>query len=167
MFINFSSFIQETIIMFENLLKVKPFFLFLAVLLIQIILAFTLNFLDIDFGENSMEGKSLVNIFFLVVIVAPIFETLLFNVLPIKVVQFFIKNKYAIILLSSLGFALIHTYSFAYVIMTYFGAIGLNTFYLVIEEKKGFIIAIGLTTLLHSIYNLFGFLLIEVFHILS
>jgi len=101
-----------------------------------------------------------------VVIVAPIFETLLFNVLPIKAIQFFIKNKLVIVLLSSLGFASIHTYSIVYLIMTYFGAIGLNTFYLVIEEKKGFLNAIGLTVLLHSIYNLFGFLLIEVFHFL-
>jgi hypothetical protein len=153
--------------MFENLLKVKSFFLFLAVLLVQIILAFVLSFLDIDFGENSMKGKSSINIFFLVVIVAPIFETLLFNVLPVKLIQFFIKNKFIIILLSSFGFALIHTYSIVYVIMTYFGAIGLNMFYLVTEEKKGFLNAIGLTALLHSIYNLFGFLLIEIFQVLN
>lgn len=152
--------------MFDNLLRVKTVFLFLTVLLFQIILAFVLNFLDIDFGENPMKDKSAENIFFLVVIVAPIFETLLFNVLPIKAIQFFIKNKLVIVLLSSLGFASIHTYSIVYLIMTYFGAIGLNTFYLVIEEKKGFLNAIGLTVLLHSIYNLFGFLLIEVFHFL-
>lgn len=152
--------------MFEYLLKTKTVFLFLVVLSIQIVIALILNFFDINLGENSMKGKSLSEIFVLVVIIAPIFETLFFNLLPVKIANFFIKNKYAVILLASFGFALIHTYSMAYVIMTYFGAIGLNTFYFVIEEKKGLVIAIGLTILLHSIYNLFGFLLIEIFHIL-
>lgn len=152
--------------MFDYFLKTKTDVLFLVVLCIQIVLAFTLNFFDADFGDNAMKGKSLTHIFVLVVIVAPIFETLLFNVLPIKIVQYFIKNKYAIILVSSIGFALIHTYSILYVIMTYFGAMGLNTFYLVIEEKKGFINAVGLTILLHAVYNVFGFLLLEVFDVL-
>lgn len=50
--------------MFDNLLRVKTVFLFLTVLLFQIILAFVLNFLDIDFGENPMKDKSAENIFF-------------------------------------------------------------------------------------------------------
>ncbi|MBU2525503.1 MAG: CPBP family intramembrane metalloprotease [Bacteroidetes bacterium] len=152
--------------MFEYLLKTKTFFLFVGILIIQIILALIPNFFDVDFGENSMENKSLLHIFFLVVIFAPILETMFFNVLPVELLNSFIKNKYLIILLASIVFALIHTYSVAYLIMTYFGSIGLNAFYLVVKEKKGLLMASGLTILLHSIYNLIGFLLIEIFHVL-
>lgn len=151
--------------MFNYLLKYKTITLFLAVLLIQISLTLLLNIFNIDFGDNSFKNKTLLNIFVLVVIIAPIFETLIFNTLPIKAIHFFIKNKLIVILLSSLAFALIHTYSIAYMIMTYFGAIGLNTFYLIMEERKGFLEAVGLTMLLHSIYNFFGFLIIEIFQI--
>jgi membrane protease YdiL (CAAX protease family) len=124
-----------------------------------------LNLLNVDFGESSMKNVPILYIFLLVVIIAPFIETLLFNTLPIKIIQYFIKNKYIIILLSSIVFALIHTYSVAYIFMTYFGAISINTFYLVTEEKKGLLKASGLTVLLHSVYNLIGFLLIEIFHV--
>ncbi|PJB12453.1 MAG: hypothetical protein CO119_06555 [Flavobacteriales bacterium CG_4_9_14_3_um_filter_40_17] len=152
--------------MFEYLLKTKTFILFLFILFIQIIIAFIPNFFDVDFGEDPVKYKSLVHIFFLAVIFAPIIETMFFNVFPVEVLSLFIKNKYLIVILASIVFASIHTYSIAYLIMTYFGAIGLNVFYLVVKEKKGFLGSTGLTILLHSIYNLIGFLLIEIFHVL-
>lgn len=100
------------------------------------------------------------------IVLAPIFETLVFNLVPIKILQMFIKNNHVIIILSSFAFSFIHTYSFIYMIMTYLGGASLNTFYLVTEKKKGILKSAGLTMLIHSIYNLIGFFLIEIFHIL-
>lgn len=152
--------------MFEYLKRISIYLLFLYVLTINLIIVITLNLLNIDFGNLQLGEVSLLSLFVLVVFIAPLFETFLFNFLPIKTVQYFTKNKYVIVFLASIIFSLIHTYSFVYMIMTYIGGLGLNTFYLVTEGKKGKLKALGLTTLLHSVYNLIGFLLIEVFHVL-
>lgn len=146
--------------------KINLYYLFLIILILNISLILFANYLKLDFGESGLENKSRLNIFFLVVIFAPIFETLLFNVAPVKLLQLLFKNKYIILLLASLVFSLIHTYSLAYLIITYIGGLSFNFFYMTSEKRKGFAFSITFTVLLHALYNLVGFLLIEIFHLL-
>lgn len=147
---------------------IKTSVLFVLILSLQITIAVVLNAIDLDFGQegSSLDEYPAVFKIILLVIIAPLFETALFNILPIKLLQLLFKSKIIIILLASIVFALIHYYSLVYMIMTYLGALGLNTFYIVTEHKKGRLASFGLTTLLHSVYNLIGFLVIDIFKLL-
>lgn len=148
--------------------SIKTVWLFLFVLAFQVSIALFFNSLNLDFGEGSspLKGIPLYAQFVFLVLMAPFFETIFFNLLPIKLLQLFFKNRIIIVLLASIVFSLIHFYSVPYMLMTYLGGIGLNFFYIFTEEKKGILVSFGLTVLLHSAYNLIGFLLIEIFNVL-
>ncbi|WP_370407624.1 CPBP family glutamic-type intramembrane protease [Tenacibaculum dicentrarchi] len=153
----------------KNITKYRTSFLFIIILLINVIISLSLNLLDVDFGDNELKEYSIYAIFFLVVIFAPIFETVIFNLLPIKILQyfnFFKKKPFYTIFVASIAFALTHTYSIGYVLMTYIGAITINTFFITLETKGNTTRAFLLTVLLHSAYNFIGFLLIEVFDVI-
>lgn len=110
--------------------------------------------------EPDMTGSfvtdSIVLDLLIAVIVAPLLETLLFQSLIIEIICKIIKrprrNIYIAVMVSSLAFALNHTYSLGYVIMTFFwGIIFALAYYLGRYRKEGPII---LVFLIHSIYNL-------------
>ena len=148
-------------IMIQYLIKVKTVVLFLATLIIILTNTFIFRALKVDFGNNSVEDTPKIIIFILVVFFAPFFETLVFNLLPVKLMQYLTRSTFLIIFTSSFAFALIHIYSIAYLLMTYIGGIFLNTLYLVFEKKHGILKAFLLIISLHSIYNLIGFILME------
>lgn len=153
----------------KKLTGCKTNFLFFIILLINITFSLLLKLINIDFGDSGLEEYPDYVKFLFVVALAPVIETVLFNLLPIKILQyvnFFKKNPLYVIFIASVVFSLTHTYSIAYVFMTYIGAITLNTFFIVVQIKKNTKIAFILTVLLHSAYNLIGFLLIEVFDLL-
>jgi hypothetical protein len=152
--------------MIEYLIKVKTIILFLFILLFALLNSFIFNYLEVDFGENSLEEMPKTVLFLLVVFLAPFYETLFFNLLPIKVFQYFFKNNLLIIFFSSFVFSLIHNYSYPYMLMTYIGGILVNTFFIITEKKHSVLKSLLLTIALHSLYNLIGFLLIEVFKII-
>lgn len=89
---------------------------------------------------------------------APLIETLLFQSLIIEVICKIIKrprrNIYIAIIVSSVAFALNHTYSVGYVIITFFlGIIYALAYYYGKYRKES---ATILVFLLHSLYNLFA-----------
>jgi len=90
------------------------------------------------------------------VIAVPLIETLLFQSLVIEIICRIIKrprnNILLAVLVSSLAFALNHTYSLYYVIFTFFvGIIYALAYYLGRYRKES---AIILVFLIHSLYNL-------------
>ncbi len=110
--------------------------------------------------EPDMTGSfvtdSVVLDLLIAVIVAPLLETLLFQSLIIEIICKVIKrprkNIYIAVMVSSLAFALNHTYSLSYVIFTFFvGIIFALAYYLGRYRKEG---AIILVFIIHSIYNL-------------
>jgi membrane protease YdiL (CAAX protease family) len=101
--------------------------------------------------------------FTLAVIYAPLFETLLFTLLPYLVFSKFSKNMVWFIAITSVLFGLIHTYSVAYVIITFFIGIILNTFFWIVIHKKNMASAFFLTCLFHSLHNLIAFFINDVF----
>jgi len=110
--------------------------------------------------EPDMSGlfvtESIVLDLLIAVIVAPLIETLLFQSLIIEIVCKIIKrprrNIFVAVMISSLAFALNHTYSLSYFIFTFFvGVIFALAYYLGRYRKES---AIILVFLIHSIYNL-------------
>lgn len=106
--------------------------------------------------SGSFATESIVLDLLIAVIVVPLLETLLFQSLIIEIICKIIKrprkNIYIALIVSSLAFALNHTYSLSYVIFTFFvGIIFALAYYLGRYRKES---AIILVFIIHSIYNL-------------
>ena len=78
-------------------------------LLVQIIVVQILSLFPLDLGPSAIDFNQAVPlIVFLLVFVAPIFETFLAQTIPILVVQFFTSNPIVPIAISTAVFSLIH-----------------------------------------------------------
>ncbi len=100
--------------------------------------------------------------FFLVVVFAPIIETLIFQFLLYRLLnQMRIKNTLIIVIIMSFAFSQAHWYHWLYVVATFINGLFLNYYYVYIYKKKNELIAVLLTIALHSSYNLYGFLFVE------
>lgn len=105
---------------------------------------------------GSMATGSVVLDLLIAVLVVPLIETLLFQALIIEIICKFIKrprkNIWISVIASSLAFALSHTYSNSYIIITFLAGIILAfAYYLGRYRKEG---AIILVFVIHSVYNL-------------
>jgi hypothetical protein len=139
--------------------------LFFLTILFKIINAYVFTYINNSFFklENRIfEAFSEKEMFFIVVVLAPIIETLIFQ---LCLFQFLIKtrinNQSIIIILMSITFSLFHWYHWLYVLAVFVGGLFLNYFYIYVLKNKNELTAVLLTILLHSTYNLFGFLFVE------
>ena len=152
----------------NNLINVKILFIFL---ILSILLAIGFNYFLIKFNiqsnfwDNGFNEFNIFLKFFLVVVISPVLETIITNLIPIVILEKLIKNKYIIVFLASLLFAVLHWYSIYYVIFAFFGGILLNSFFIIIQNKSNTNKAVIFTILYHSLYNLFGFILLEILKI--
>ena len=103
-------------------------------------------------GENTERPE--VSSWFLLIILAPIFETFINQHLPFKLMQkwSWSKNKYGLyILVSAIVFGLLHTYSLQYMIFAFSGGLILAYMYFFYSKTPGK--SFGSTTLIHAIKN--------------
>ena len=143
----------------------KILLFFFLLLLFKIITGYLFNYINIRFFnlENQVfEQLSENDVLFLAVVVGPIIETLIFQLLLYRFLnQIGIKNKLIIIILMSFVFSQAHWYHWLYVVASFMSGLFLNYFYVYILRKKNELIAVWLTIALHSSYNLYGFLFVE------
>ncbi|MEI7581788.1 CPBP family glutamic-type intramembrane protease [Runella sp.] len=86
------------------------------------------------------------------IIIAPIIETLIAQYLPYIVLRFFTKNLYIIYTISSIIFALGHTYNTWYMVATFFiGIIFIGLF--AVLSKKSMAMAFWGVVIVHAISN--------------
>lgn len=129
----------------------------------------TTNILIFNFIASSLEIKSgfkevsddLLEKFIIIVLFVPIIETLILNYLPQKIIKKFTTNNWLIISICSLIFGIMHFYSLIYFIYGIVAGIILNNYYLQTNIKAGERKAFWLTSFLHSIHNLTGFIYLE------
>lgn len=138
------------------------FFIFYIISIINISVFNIISYhFNIDSGFQSFSTNKF-EIFILVVIFAPLFETLIFNLFTQRILFKFCKNFYFIIFFSSLIFGFGHYYSFIYFLYGILAGFILNLFYYLqkekFNEKKSFL----LTSLLHAFYNFTGFIILEI-----
>ncbi|MFU1857268.1 type II CAAX prenyl endopeptidase Rce1 family protein [Sphingobacterium sp. NGMCC 1.201703] len=111
-------------------------------------------------SNEVVRDQGILKTFLFAIILGPFFETLLFQFIPVKLLStytFFKERKLLIALISALLFALTHTYSFYYFILSFLMGGVFVFFFLIMEfRKKG----TGLlhTIFLHAIINLIVFL---------
>jgi membrane protease YdiL (CAAX protease family) len=117
------------------------------------------NIVGISMGENtdSQNEFSLPSKFFLVVLLAPSIETLV-QYIPFKLLYGRIPVAF-ILILSAVAFGALHTYNPIYVLATTFGGLLLALGYY--KAKLVHLPAYWCTAAIHAIYNLIGFVLIE------
>lgn len=133
--------------------------LFFIHLVIAIILGYFFSWLNNTYfhyknpTQNGLIGLPEVLKGIIIIVVAPLIETLLFQ-LPLFFYKSF-KKHYWIFFMSCLAFALTHLYSPGYFVFAFFICINFNIFYIKINQKKNTFWAVGLTFLLHSCYNLY------------
>jgi membrane protease YdiL (CAAX protease family) len=108
-------------------------------------------------GESfSREEKDLGSeylAFFVVTIAAPLVETYLIQYLFFKYLSQYL-NQMAIIVISAIAFGLFHHYNVGYVVYAFFSGLILSTSYAIKIRSNPFVC----TSLIHAVYNLFGFL---------
>ena len=146
----------------ENKKIIQFFFL---LLLLKVFNGYIFSYLNntVFHLENPIFEKIPENeMFFLLVVFAPIIETLIFQFLLYRLLnQMRIKNTLIIVILMSFAFSQAHWYHWLYVVATFINGLFLNYFYLYIHKKKNELIAVLLTIALHSSYNLYGFLFVK------
>ncbi|MFA8299312.1 MAG: type II CAAX prenyl endopeptidase Rce1 family protein [Hyphomicrobiales bacterium] len=119
-------------------------------------LPFSENMSDVP-EINEFKENGLVAFFFIAVLIVPVYETLIFQYIPIKATKFVLKNQkqqlqiLSAIILSSLLFSLSHWYNITYIITTFLGGIILAySFILSYKRKESPILNVFI---IHSIYN--------------
>lgn len=112
-------------------------------------------FFNNSLNDNVNEFASTKEEFIAVVIIAPVFETLLFQY---SLIELFIKktNKLYACLISSLIFALFHLYNLYYFLFAIFTGLIFAYLYITCRKRNR---AIILTMVCHSLYNLIIFFL--------
>ena len=138
--------------------------LFILILLFKIINGYTFNYINHRFFklENAVfDTFSEKELFLLVVIFAPVIETLIFQWFLYQLLDKIKVNSVSIVILMSIAFSLAHWYHWLYVIAAFIKGLFLNYFYVYILKNRNELIAVLLTIVLHSSYNLFGFLFVE------
>lgn len=150
--------------MLSNIINQKSiylFILFFILIFLPSLLPIADSLADKNTEFTSLEQKSKLYSFIMSVIIGPLFETLIYQLLIIEVTQLIIKNNRIAfiisILISTFAFALGHTYTFYYFILAlYVGALLAIAYYVAREKKNNplfFVFA------LHSINNLIAYIL--------
>lgn len=150
----------------KRLLKNK-YTLFFTVIIIDLLLSVLASFIIERFFPNSLENIGGMDFsspgeeFFIAVLFAPLFETLLFQALPIYLILKHLKSAVLAIIFSTLLFTLQHNYSWIYMIVVFPSGIIYASYYIYIFKRKGNGFAFLLICSVHAIYNLVAFLMIH------
>ncbi len=145
--------------------RVKNILLFITCLSVAILNGYFFNYLNSRYFHYSSNNSGLsefseIEKFIIVIVIAPILETLIFNLLPnFLLKKISIHNKPLLILLPSILFSIFHLYHPLYALMALVGGIIMNWYFLNVHKKTK--IAFWLVALLHAAYNFYGYLFVN------
>lgn len=134
----------------------KPIITCIVVLILRIILAIIFTYLPFLFDQEPLSGSTFGSIqeeFLIVVCVAPLAETSLFQYAPYKILHKHIRLRY-VILSSSVLFASMHYYSMLYFINGFIAGFLYSSAFCLLRNSRPFIF----TSIIHIVYNLISFI---------
>jgi hypothetical protein len=122
------------------------------------------NISNIDFSGPEF-NMSPILMFILVGIIGPLVETYLFQVVLIyflSKINYLNNHKILLIIVASIIFGILHSYSLLYIISTFLAGVILNYSYLIYKNKtlSSFVIVLSI----HSIHNIINALLLIIFN---
>ena len=92
--------------------------------------------------------------------IAPIVETILFSLIPnLTLTKIRVRNNFILIIVPSVFFSVCHLYNLLYAVIALFGGLIINWYY--INCKNSGKSAFWLVVLLHTFYNLYGYVFIN------
>jgi hypothetical protein len=147
----------------KSIVKTKKlpllFFVFLLLALSYLIVAISLLiYVPESSGSEYLHKKNPYYLFFTACIVAPLFETLVFQTIIIALVRNFLSKKIGFqIAISALLFSLIHYYSIWYIVFAFLVGIILATGY-VIYYRNGELKAFAAIAGVHFLRNFISFI---------
>lgn len=123
---------------------------------------FILNFVALLFITTTHisnpifnERISVIAKFFVILIVSPVLETIIFQYFILKLLNLLFKRQYISWILSSILFGLVHAFSYHYVIFSTFIGLVFGACFITYKESNPII----RTTTLHCLYNTSSILL--------
>ncbi len=143
----------------------KNILVFLSCLVATIVNGYIFNYINDTYfqyssNDNGLEKFSETARFFLIVIFAPLLETAILNLFPNWVLRSLkVSNKFLLIIVPSIIFALFHIYHPLYVAMTFIGGLILNWYYIYCQKNTSYTFL--LVSLLHATYNLYGYIFVK------
>lgn len=137
--------------------------IFLIYFSFKFITAVIANYFDPTLTSSSLKNESLLAKFFIIVIIAPILETIIYQ---FAIIEIGFKLKIPpifIIIISSLVFGFSHWYNPVYVLVT--TVIGfILAYYYTALRNQNYTNRVVLVILLHALSNLIAFLNNHIFH---
>jgi len=140
-----------------------PIALFLSLLIFDniyiIISSYIINIFDSSITESANLNTSILGIFIISVIIAPLLETFIFQFLVIELLHTFKLDNTTIIFISAALFALSHYYNLIYILIIFLPGLIYATYYLYLKHnnKNGFLPVF----FLHSLSNLIPFIFFD------
>ncbi|OHC84588.1 MAG: hypothetical protein A2546_07970 [Sphingobacteriia bacterium RIFOXYD2_FULL_35_12] len=145
----------------RELSKISQFKLIILTVIIEISVTLIFSFLLFPNHNAGPTFDSKLEEFFIVVIFAPILETLIFQYSIISYILGKRPNAYLFTcIFSAILFGLSHFYSPEYILKTFFSGLLFGTLYLVVQNKNNN--AFIIVAIAHSIYNFIGFCLRQI-----
>jgi len=144
----------------------KIIFLFILLFAIAILNGYLFNYINNIYFNYKSNGNDLNDFkpilkLTIIVILAPIIETLVFQYLPNKLLnKLGVKNEFLLVFIPAMIFGLVHFYFWLYAISAFVGGILLNFLYLYIKNKNQIYVSLLIVFLFHSFYNLYGYLFV-------
>ena len=134
---------------------------FLLVFIVKIIYAgltgYIVEYFDPSAFNTALDREHIAIQLLTSVVLGPIFETLLFQVLIIEALRSFKVSDIYSILISSLLFALSHSYNISYMIVTFIPGIIFALYYIGLRRRRDWFVSAFFVFAVHSLYNLFVF----------
>lgn len=132
-------------------------------LIFAVLTAYFFNWLNQHFfnfknsTQNGLIGIPILAKNFIILVFAPIIETILFQ-LPLSNIKNFSYNWFFLIM--CLLFASVHYYNPIYFVFSIFLGLNFNVYFMRINKESNVINAFLYTLLLHILFNLYGFLFV-------
>lgn len=145
--------------------KKNSFLIFILCLSAAIFNGYFFNFINqksyqYSSNENGLSEFTKNEKFIIIIIIAPIVETILFSLIPnLTLTKIKIRNNFILVIVPSILFSICHLYNLVYALMALFAGVIINWYY--IFSKNSGKSAFWLVVLLHTFYNLYGYVFVN------
>jgi hypothetical protein len=117
------------------------------------------SFFNYTSNQDGLSDYSPLAKFMMIVFIAPVVETALFQYLPnLVLIKLNVRSRFLLVLCPALLFGCLHYYFWLYAVMAFIAGLILNTLYLYFKDNSRYYF--WMICLFHALYNLYGYLFV-------